>query len=69
MPAALIALLPQIIALIPVVTTGVQQLIAFIESIRGAAQQTGEWTDAMEKAFVDELLARAKTPAYQPDPK
>ena len=69
MPAALVAILPTLIQLIPVVTAGVENLIAFIQSIRTAAQQTAEWTPAMESAFLDALLARANSPAYKPDPK
>ena len=64
---ALLLLLPQIIALLPTVTTGVQYLIQWIASIRGAAQQSGIWTPELETAFLDALLATATDPAYQPD--
>lgn len=67
MPAAILAILPQIIALIPIITTGVEHIIAWINSIRTAAQQTGQWTPALETAFLEALIATKLDPAYQPD--
>ena len=67
MPASLLALLPGLIQLIPVISTGVGQLIAFISSIRTAAQQTGTWTPALEAAFVDALIAKGSTDAWKTD--
>lgn len=55
------------IALLPVVVTGTKELIAFIETSIAAAKQTGEWTDAMQSAYDEALLATAKDPANQPD--
>lgn len=64
---ALLLLLPQLIALIPTITTGVGSLISFIASIRTAAQQTGEWTPALETAFVNAVIAKASTNAWKTD--
>jgi hypothetical protein len=65
--AALLALLPQLIALIPVVSTGVGDLIAFISSIRTAASQTSQWTPALEAQFVNALIAKGSTNAWMTD--
>jgi hypothetical protein len=65
--SAIIALLPGIIALIPTITTGIASLIAFISSIRTAAQQTGEWTPALESLFLDSLIAKGSTDAWKTD--
>ena len=65
--AAILALLPSIISMIPTVTTGVENLIAFIGSIRTAAQQTGEWTPALELAFTEALIAKGSSKAWTPD--
>lgn len=65
--AAILLLLPQLIALIPVVTTGIGSLISFIASVRTAAQQTGEWTPALEASFVNAVIAKASTDAWKTD--
>lgn len=65
--AAILALLPGIISLIPTVTSGVENLIAFIASIRAAAQQSGEWTAELEAAFVAALIAKGSSKPYTPD--
>jgi hypothetical protein len=62
-----LALAQLLIPLIPTIASGVEHLIAFIGSVRAAAQQTGEWTPAMEEAFRAALLATKTDPAYQPD--
>ena len=64
---AILALLPQIFALLPTVTTGVEHLIAWIESIRASAQQSGEWTPELDDQYRASLLATRNNPAYQPD--
>lgn len=66
---AILALLPGILALIPSISNGVEQLIALIGSIRTAAQQTGEWSPELETQFLNALLATKTDPAWQPDPK
>jgi hypothetical protein len=58
---AILALLPQLIALIPTISTGVGSLISFIASVRTAAQQTSEWTPALEAAFVNAVIAKASS--------
>lgn len=65
--AAALALLPQILALLPTVEVGVEHLIAWIQSIRTAAKQSGEWTPDLETAFLNSLVAWAGSPALQPD--
>jgi hypothetical protein len=64
---AILLLLPQIIALIPTVTTGVREIVSFVEGVRAAAQQSSEWTPELEKAFVESLIARAKSDAWKTD--
>jgi hypothetical protein len=64
MSAAALATLA--IQLLPVVETGVTQLVSWIESLRAAAQQTGEWTAAQETAFRAALWAKTQDPKYKP---
>lgn len=64
---AALALIPVILQYLPQVTVGVENLIAWIRSIRSAAQQSGEWTDALEAQFRKSLLDSGIDPAYQPD--
>jgi len=56
---SILALLPQLIALIPTISTGVGNLIAFIASVRTAAQQSAEWTPSLETAFISAVIAKA----------
>ena len=63
-----IAIAQIVIQLLPGLETGVTEAIAFINSIRGAAQQSGDWTPAMEAAFEQALIDTGTAPAYQPDP-
>jgi hypothetical protein len=65
--AAILPLLPGLIALIPTITTGLSSLIAFIASIRTAAKQTSEWTPELEALFVNALIAKASTDAWKTD--
>jgi hypothetical protein len=51
----------------PLVTTGTEHLLAFVEKTRAAAQQTGEWPPEAEAAYQARLLAKADSPAAQPD--
>ncbi len=66
---ALIALLPQILQLLPLVVTGTQSFITWIEGVRSSAQQSSEWTTDAEAAFVAWLLTLSKAPQWQPDAK
>jgi hypothetical protein len=54
------------IQLLPTVSTGVTALIAFIESVRTAAQQSNEWDAATEAAFRAAAFAKTNNPAYKP---
>ena len=55
------------LALLPLVTTGINEFIAYINALKGAIQQTGEWTPAQETAYRTALFAKTGDPAYQPD--
>jgi hypothetical protein len=55
------------LALLPLVTTGVTEFIAWINSLKGAMQQAGEWTPEYQAAYRAALLAKGIDPAYQPD--
>ena len=55
------------IQLLPTVETGVSELISFINTVRSAAQQSGEWTAAIEAAYRESLFATTSDPAYKPD--
>ena len=65
MPIA--AIIPLALQILPLVETGVPEFIAWIQSLRSAAQQSGEWTDAQETAYRAALWAKTQDPAYQPD--
>lgn len=65
--SAALALIPQLIALIPLVESGASELIGFISKVRVAAQQTGEWTPAMETAFLESLLKMGQGRAWMTD--
>jgi hypothetical protein len=43
-------------------------LISWINNIRTATKQTGEWDDATEAAWRAGVVAMGKDPAQQPDP-
>ena len=58
MPA--IALAQILIPMLPTITTEIEHLISFISSVRTAAKQTGEWTDAIETSFRGALLVPRK---------
>ena len=62
-----IAVAQAILALMPLITTGTENLVAFIEKVRSAAQQTGEWPPEAEAAYQARILAKADSPAAQPD--
>ncbi len=66
---AALALLPTILEYIPKVEVGVESLIAWVQGLRAAAQQSAVWTPAQETAFLEALIATKTDPAYQPDPK
>ena len=53
--------------LLPLVQAGIPQFIAWIDSLKAAAQQAGEWTDAQEAAYRAALFAKTSNPAYAPD--
>ena len=59
-----VAIAQAVSALLPIVNTGVEHLIAWITTVRAAARQTGEWTPEADAAFRASLLATGKDPAY-----
>lgn len=61
------AILQLALAILPLVQTGVPELIAWITSMRDAAKQSGEWTDEKEAAYRAALFAKTNDPAYKPD--
>jgi hypothetical protein len=63
------AILQIAMILLPMIQTGIPQLIAWMESLRSAAKQAGEWSDAQDKAYRAALLAKTGDPAYAQDPK
>jgi hypothetical protein len=65
MPA--VAFAQVILALLPLVTSGVQHLFAFVADVRAAAQQSAEWPPEAEEAFQRELLRQADSPEALPD--
>jgi hypothetical protein len=54
-------------AILAIVFPAVTALIDLIGKIRAAAQQSDEWTPAMEAQFQDLLTATATLPHWQPD--
>ena len=57
------------LTLLPMITAGTTELLRFIQSVRGAARQTGQWTEAQEEAYQASLLASATDPKHLPDPE
>ncbi len=62
-----VAIAQAILALMPLVTSGVQHLFAFVSGVRAAAQQYNEWPPEAEEAFQRELLRQADAPESQRD--
>ena len=62
------AILALALQLLPVIQHGVPQFIAWLQSLRAAAQQAGEWTAEQDAAFMLAIWAKTQDPAYQPDP-
>lgn len=56
-----------ILASLPVVIQSVTALINWINTVRAAAQQTGDWTPGLEAQHQAMLLATKTDPAWQPD--
>lgn len=65
--AALVLLIPQILAAIPIATQAITATIKWIESIRAAAQQSGEWTPEAENAFVAWMANTLSDPKWMTD--
>lgn len=63
----ILAALPTLYPLIKTGIGDVVSLISYARSVRAAAQQTGEWTPAMEAQFLAEEIGHAGERPYQPD--
>lgn len=61
------AIIQLAIALLPLVTTGVTEFIAWLGALKATAQQSGEWTSDQEAAYRAALFAKTGDPAYKPD--
>ena len=58
-----------ILANLPAIISAGEAGYKFIMSVRSAAQQSGEWTAAVEAEFKAKLAAEVVDPAWQPDSK
>lgn len=56
------------LAALPLIQVGVPQFIAWIESLKSSAEQSGEWTPELQAAYRATLFAKTGDPAYQLDP-
>lgn len=61
-----LALATIIMQLLPILQTGTVQLIAFVQAVRTAAQQSNEWTDEQEMLFRANCMAKPDD-AHTPD--
>lgn len=62
-----IAILQLALQILPLVTTGITEFVAWINSLRASLQQTEEWTPELEAAYRAALWAKTQDPAYKPD--
>lgn len=63
-----IAVLQIALALLPLVQVAVPQFISWINALKAAAEQEGEWTEEQERAYRSALFAKTGDLAYGPDP-
>lgn len=63
---AILALLPQLLPLLPTMGAAAGDFIAWVRAIRLAAQQTGEWTPELEAQFLEGIESRSNDPAWRP---
>jgi hypothetical protein len=64
-----IVILQTVLAILPYAQTGVEKLIGFVQAVRKAMQQSGEWTPQLETDYRAALWAKTGKKQYQPDPK
>lgn len=62
-----LSFLPVVLQYIPLVETGVENLISWVDGVRAAAQQANVWTDLQEQQYLASLRAWKDDPAWQPD--
>ena len=60
------AILMVALQFLPMIQTGVAEFLAWLEVLRSAAIQTGEWTPEQDAAFVAAVRAHKNDPAWQP---
>ena len=63
-----LAVLQFALALLPLVQTGATEFILWINLLKAALEQTGEWTPELEVAHRAALFAKTGDLAYGPDP-
>lgn len=63
-----LAVLQVALALLPLVQTGVGEFIIWINTLKVAVEQAGEWTEEQDKAYRAALYAKTGDLAYGPDP-
>ncbi len=61
------ALIALILANLPTIISAGEAGYKFVASIRAAAKQSGEWTEADEAKFQEKLAQEAVDPAWQMD--
>lgn len=64
---ALLLLLPQILAAIPVTMSAITATIKWVESIKAAAQQSGEWTPEADTAYRNWIVSTLTDPKWLTD--
>lgn len=62
-----IAALELALIMLPKITVGVTQFVAYIATLKSALQQSGEWTDAFEQQWRAALLSQGLRPEEIPD--
>lgn len=55
------------LAVLPIVETAVPEFIAWLTSLRGAAQQADEWTPEQDADFEAAIDLKKSDPKWQPD--
>lgn len=64
---ALVALIPAILAAVPMVQSAIVATINWVNSIRTAAQQSGEWTPEAEAALAAWAIRTMTDPKWLTD--
>ena len=62
-----IAILELALTLLPKITVGLTEFVAWVATLRKAAQQADEWTADHESMWRDALISQGLDPAEMPD--